>query len=305
MSNLNVSEKTTTLCDVIKHFRFVNQLNCKEVAEIIDIPYVMMTCVEKDERCITNEILEKLANVYNVAVEDFYQLRNNANANNWNEKEILKSALEITIYYQELEDIETKEITFGNVLKAFRIINKMSIALIARKLNVSQSLITYIEKGQRNITADNLEFFAKAYQVESSDFYSLYEQANKEKWTYQKLLYEVLKLDSCCTDEQLRFQKTLHKNHKINPKVIKAFRVFFDLSPEQIATQIECSVDYYYKVEKGKGGLSMSSIKNIAHILQIEVHEIFELNNAVTENEWCFERIMSEIGLIWRKKNLS
>ena len=283
--------------DILKCFRIINNLNQKEVADLIGKHFNTIVAIEKKNKGTLGTI-SKLADIYKVGEEDFIALYKRANKSNWNFQKLLYEALKIFMAYPHDEFTWQKEVTLGDVVRCFRHVNQMYLKDVAEKLNISKSSLSLLENNKRKIDYKNLKVFANTFGVSIEDFYSLQKQANQEKWSYQRLLLEVLNVTFSYPNREKNHMKSIVET---NPKVIRAFRTFYDLSQEEFSTRMGYSPYQIRSIENGKRRLTNNSLKAFCRVIDIDSEEFIRLQKEAEDNQWSFERIMLEIALNWQK----
>lgn len=286
--------------DILKCFRIINNLEQKEVADIIGTYLNTIFLLEKNNKG-TLETIRKLADIYRVGEEDFVFLYKKANKNGWNFQKVLYEALKIFMAYPHDEFAWKEDITLGEIVRCFRRVNQMYMKEVAEKLNISKSSLSLLENAKRKIDDKNLEGFANIYGVNVEDFYSLQRLSNHEKWSYQRLLLEILNITFSYPSREENYMKNMIKT---NPTIIRAFRTFYDLSQEELSTRMGHSSYLIRSIEKGKRSLTKDSLKAFCKVIDVECEDVLRIQKEAEYNQWPYERIMLEIALNW-KKNVS
>lgn len=80
----------------------------------------------------------------------------------------------------------------GNVLKALRMVNELSIKDLAAKMDVSSTYISEVEANNKNPSLDMLSKYSEALGVSKSAIMYFDEEGAKHEYNYQKLLLEIL-----------------------------------------------------------------------------------------------------------------
>lgn len=287
--------------EILSCFRIVNNLEQKDVADILGIHFNTIVSIEKNNKG-TLGIIENLASIYKISEEDIYALYRRANDSNWNYYRTLYEAINQFLVYPNNENEWREEITLGYVIRCFRNVNQLYLRDVAEKLDISKSFVSLLENDKRKIEDKNLEGFANLFGVDVEVFYVIQKQANQEKWSYQRLLFEILNIlfDSSKTKES--FDKDIIKT---NPMVIRAFRIFYNVSQEELSSKMGYSLYQIRSIESGKRSLSKQSLKAFCHAFSLDQKEVLRIQNEAEENGWHHERIMLEIALNWQKNSLS
>lgn len=84
--------------------------------------------------------------------------------------------------------------TIGRVIRIFRIANDYSAKQLAELLNVSQAFITDMESGKKPPSLETTRKIAKAFNVNISTFFKIYEFYEENDGDFKKTLIEVLKI---------------------------------------------------------------------------------------------------------------
>lgn len=81
----------------------------------------------------------------------------------------------------------------GEIIKIFRIVNQVTTCQLAEKVEVTQTFITKIEKGRKQVPPRLLEKIAEAFDIEEDVIIKISRDSEKNSWSFQKTLFEVLK----------------------------------------------------------------------------------------------------------------
>lgn len=80
----------------------------------------------------------------------------------------------------------------GEILRLLRIANDLSISELARRMSISKSYITEIEKGIKNPSNSILERYSKELNISKKNLDYILKEFSKEHLPYKKLLLSIL-----------------------------------------------------------------------------------------------------------------
>lgn len=293
--------KKISFGDVLCCFRIANNLEQKDVADILGIHFNSIIALERNNKGMLG-MVENLACIYKISVEDIYYLYRRAYTNKWDFYQTLNEAIKLFSLYQGNENEWSKEITLGKIIKYFRNVNQLYMKDVAEKLNISKSSVSLLENDKRKIDDKNLEGFAVLFGVNVEDFYIIQKKANNERWSYQRLLLEILKILFNSSKSKECFDKD---SIKTNPIVIRAFRTFYNVSQEELSSKMGYSLYQIKSIENGNRSLSKQSLEAFCQAFDLESKDVIRIQNEAEEKEWSHERIMLEIALNWNEnKNI-
>lgn len=81
-----------------------------------------------------------------------------------------------------------------NIFKALRICNDLSKKELAEKLNINTSYITLIEQGKKYPSLTLLKKYCQCFNISYKTFVLLEDDTDRNGWSYQEVLFNVLKI---------------------------------------------------------------------------------------------------------------
>lgn len=82
----------------------------------------------------------------------------------------------------------------GETIRIFRIANNYYAKQVAESCGVSSTYVSEVESSHKTPSLENLMVFAKCFKVPVSTLLQIYEQSEEGNWSFQKTLFETLKI---------------------------------------------------------------------------------------------------------------
>lgn len=203
-----------------------------------------------------------------------------------------------TVILSDKTNTISHDITYGDIVKCLRIINNLSRGQATKVTRLSRPTISNVELSSIEMSERSLRAFALGYGVREKDIHYLYFVANKEKWGYQKLLYEVLKY-------YVSNRKNKAHEMRLIPigEVLKCFRVVNLLRQCEVIEQTGISQQRLSHVEHGERIISCENIEKLATAYNVSANDIHRLYDVSRKNRLTYEEIMLEaFNILFRHK---
>ena len=182
----------TTMGEILKRFRMLQEeeISTTKLSQLIGYSQPYITQIEKNTRKPTNEFLEKISEVYNVPIKEFYRILEISNKQKLHPEEISYLVLYTCIKYKN-EKVES--IKIGDIIKAFRLMNdEMAASELGRKIGCSHTYIRRIERGEKIPSKEFLKNVSAVFGVPTREFYRILHIANEKGYDRYRLLLEIV-----------------------------------------------------------------------------------------------------------------
>ena len=198
------------------------------------------------------------------------------------------------------------ETTMGDIIRCFRIANKMGTKQLAEHLGVSHTRISLWENDKTGITKENLEKIATFFHVTLDDMYNLERQANAYEWEYQQVLMEAIRIYLSYQNPK-EIDKDSISEYKLdtNANILRAVRLFNDMSVKEFSEKTGCAYRTIQAGELENRGYSLTTMKKLAEAVEIDVSELLQLQREANKQQWDLKRCMLEVSWCWYRRHIS
>ena len=174
-----------TIGKILRCARIANDYKVKEVAELADVTSAMISAVERGERNLSANTLEKISEIYKLTPIQVMKLVEFYNELETDElKKYQLTVFKILEIILKDCDVATKKRSKSiyTILKVARHANNMTVQMASSISGLSAVYISQLEQGIRtNISTDSLKKLANAYNLTTSQIEKLadhYENIN-------------------------------------------------------------------------------------------------------------------------------
>lgn len=197
------------------------------------------------------------------------------------------------------------ETTMGDIIRCFRIANKMGTKQLAVHLGVTHTRISLWESAKTGITKENLEKIATFFHVTANDMYSLERMANKYEWEFQQVLMEAIRIYlSYQKPKEVQLGTTTEYKIETNGNILRAIRLFNNMSVKEFSEKTGIAYRTIQAGELGNRGHSLTTMKKVAEATEIDVNEVLQLQVEANKQEWTLKRCMLEVSWCWYRRHL-
>lgn len=203
-----------------KIFEAMRKVQDKSLAEVSDGFYVSenssttyFSVVEKG-KLIQYDSFVRLCEAYKIEPSKFVEIAELIKNENLSNQEILFLCAE----YESLKQPQHSPITDdeidkkpGMILKAMRVSQDKTLAVIGDEMNISFPYINAIETARRVPSLKQIKKYTKFFQISDEDFDVFYNAAVTQNWSFAQILYYCLILDmgrQKSEDTQLNIKQT-------------------------------------------------------------------------------------------------
>lgn len=84
------------------------------------------------------------------------------------------------------------EVSMGNILRALRIAQDISVKELSEKMGISATYICDVEANRKHPSVETLEKYSAALGVKVSTLFYFKERRSSERYDFQQLLFDIL-----------------------------------------------------------------------------------------------------------------
>lgn len=157
----------------IADLRIKNNYTQKELATALGVSKGTITTYETGARTPPIEKLEKIAELFNIEITDFFvedisQIDSQQN-NKSTQSETSKNSSTLNV---TSENNSNNPLNIGEMIKELRVSKNLTQEELAEKINVNKATIANYEANRRALTIDKLEIILSELEVTLQDFFS-------------------------------------------------------------------------------------------------------------------------------------
>ena len=182
----------TTMGEILKRFRMLQEeeISTTKLSEVIGYSQPYISQIENNTRKPTDEFLEKISEVYNVPIKEFYKILKVSNEKKLHQEEISYLVLYTCIKYR---NEKAENIKIGDIIRIFRIIEgEMGVEKLGKKVGCTHTHICKIESGKKIPSKEFLKKLSVVFGVPVEEFYRILCVANEKGYDKPRLFLEIV-----------------------------------------------------------------------------------------------------------------